>query len=835
MSLLLRLKISLPCLILFFFTSYQTTAQAPKSYNAAELELALKKLNVLGSALYVAAHPDDENTRLIAWLANEKLVNTAYLSVTRGDGGQNLIGPHISEQLGIIRTQELLQARRIDRGRQFFTRANDFGYSKDPEETFNIWDKDKVLADMVWIIRKFRPDVIITRFNEAPGETHGHHTASAILAAEAFDAAGDKTVFPEQLKYVEVWQPEKLFWNTSSWFYEDKEFDTTGLVKIDVGSYNALLGKSYTEIAAESRSMHKSQGFGASGSRGSTIEYLEPLKGATSSNEIYEGINLNWSRLEGGEKIGKLLKEAYQRYDPEQPSAIVPLLLKAETAMTGLSDSHWKKVKLKALKEVIKGCLGLFLEVTATDYVYTAGDSIQLNIEAINRSQVPVTLEKIDFLFTASDTVINSPLKDNESFTVTTKKILPEDLKISQPYWLKQDGTLGMYKVIDQQLIGRPENPPALNTKFNLQISGKSFIYETPVVFKSTDPVAGEQYRPVEITPPVYANIYEQVYVFADDDPKTIQVMVKSGKEHIKGEVSLKLPEGWKAKPASAAVDLEVKGEEAIYKFDVYPPVVQSEGELKAMVHIGEEAYDRSLSLINYDHIPSQIIFPEAKAKIVKLDIRKEGELIGYIMGAGDDIPASLQQIGYKVDILNDDDITPAKLTRYDAVILGVRAYNTMERLRYKQNTLFQYVKEGGTLIVQYNTSHRLVTDNIAPFPLEISRDRVTVEDAPVRMLQPNHPVLNHPNKITDQDFENWVQERGLYFPDEWADEYEAILSSNDPGEAPKNGGLLIAKHGEGYYIYTGYSWFRELPAGVPGAYRLFTNMISIGKEKTNP
>lgn len=827
-------KIRLTLITLFLFVSQWVTAQAPERYNAAELQLALNKLNVLGSVLYIAAHPDDENTRLIAWLANEKLLNTAYLSLTRGDGGQNLIGSHIREKLGIIRTQELLQARRIDGGHQFFTRANDFGYSKHPKETFNIWDRQKVLSDMVWVIRTFRPDVIITRFNQKPGETHGHHTASAILAEEAFKAAADKEKFPEQLQYTDVWQPEKLYWNTSSWFYEEGKFDTTGLVKVDVGAYNALLGESYTEIAARSRSMHKSQGFGASGTRGITFDYLKPLKGSTASEKVLEGLNLDWSRVKGGKEVGTLLKKASESFNPEKPEEIVPLLLQAKAALEQLPDSYWKAVKLKDLKEVLKGCMGLFLEATVPDYAYTPGDSIQLNVEAINRSRTPVTLKKIAYLFLGKDTVVNFGMGNNVPLKFTTESVLPADMAFSQPYWLRDEGTLGMYRVAEQQLIGLPENPPPLQVTFTLEINGHTLAYTVPVVHKYTDPVAGAQYRPVAVTPPVFANISDQVYVFSTAAAKPVQVVVKSGRKEISGEVSLQLPEGWRSRPASRHFDLGTKGAEAVFTFEVYPPKDQHEGVLKAVVRTGAGSYHKSLSIIHYDHFPTQVTFPDAEAKVVKVNLEKKGERIGYIMGAGDNIPASLEQIGYQVHLLNGK-ITPENLARYDAVILGIRAYNTVDRLKYQQDELMEYVRNGGTMIVQYNTSFRLVTENFSPYPLRLSRDRVTVEEAPVRILKPDHPVMNFPNKITPADFEHWVQERGLYFPDEWDDRFVAILSSHDPGEKPRNGGLLVTRYGKGYYIYTGYSWFRELPAGVPGAYRIFTNLISIGKDKANP
>ncbi|MET3542821.1 LmbE family N-acetylglucosaminyl deacetylase [Pontibacter aydingkolensis] len=808
-------------------------AQAPAKPSAAKILQDIKKLNVLGSVLYVAAHPDDENTRLIAYMANEKLYNTGYLSATRGDGGQNLIGPEISENLGIIRTQELLQARRTDGGHQFFTRANDFGYSKDSKETFNIWDKEQVLADMVWVIRKFRPDVMITRFPPDERAGHGQHAASAILAEEAFEVAANPNRFPEQLKYVKVWQPKRLLWNTGVWsFGSQAEFEkfVDQLLKVDVGGYNPLLGKSYGEVAAESRSMHKSQGFGAASSRGTSLEYLQHTKGEKAGKELFEGINTTWARVKGGDKVEKIIQKAIDAYKPTQPATVVPTLIEAKKELAKLPESHWKKVKTEELQEVIKAALGLYLEATAADYSSAPGEAVQVQVEAVNRSAVPVTLKSVRYTFAAKDTTLNKQLQRNEPLKYGISVTLPAAMQASQPYWLRKPGTLGLFAVAEQQQVGKPENDPAAEVAFNLTIAGEPMLFTVPVVYKRTDPVEGEVYRPFVVTPPVFVNVAEKVYMFANGEPKQVQVRVKSGKADVNGMLKLDLPKSWKAEPASVPFNLKAKGAEQNFTFTVHAPQTQQDAVLKAIATVDGKNYSQGLNEINYNHIPAQTTFPEASARIVKLDLKKKGQKVAYIMGAGDDVPVSLQQIGYDVTVLKDENIRLNYLQQFEAIILGVRAYNTVDRLKYHQPTLLEYVKNGGNLIVQYNTNHSLVLPNVGPYPLKLSRDRVTVEEAEVRFLEPNHPVLNTPNKITPKDFEGWVQERGLYFPNEWSKEYTAILSSNDPGEPARNGGLLVAKYGKGHYIYTGYSWFRELPAGVPGAYRLFANMISLGK-----
>ncbi len=814
-------------------TATRIEAQAPHKPNAAEIQLALKKLNVLAGALYIGAHPDDENTGLIAYLSHGALANTAYLSLTRGDGGQNRVGPEMGELLGITRTQELLAARRIDGGRQFFSRAIDFGYSKHPDETFNIWDKEAVLADAVWVIRKFRPDILVTRFPVWPGKTHGHHTASSVIAEEAFAAAGDPERFPEQLEYVEPWQPKRLLWNTSPFFYRNgEEFEKSGLVEVDIGAYNSLLGKSYSEISAESRSMHKSQGFGASSRRGELVSYMRHTMGDKAEKSLFDGVDTSWSRVPGGGEVGVLLERAYKEFDPEAPPKIIPLLLTARRSLMAQDESHWQKVKLKELDKVIAACLGLYLEVSTSDFSAMPGGEVEFHFEAVNRSNIPVTLNGLNLSITNEALEVEEEwLENNVSFSHTVKKSLPINMPISQPYWLQEEGSLGMFTVKNQQLIGLPENPPAVTATFSLDIDGHRADFTRPLVYRWNDPVDGEQYRPFEVVPEVSVNISEKILLFANGQPRRIEVYVVAGKTGgVEGEVHLEMPEGWHSEPLAASFKLTQKGEQATVAFHVYPPSGPSVGQLKAVARVGEKEFTKGLVRIEYDHIPVQTLSPEASARIVRLNLERKGNLIGYIQGAGDEIPGALRQIGYQVEELQDGEMDLENLKRFDAVILGVRAYNTLENIRFYQPDLFRYVEEGGTMIVQYNTNFRLKVDEVAPYSLKLSRDRVAVEEAEVRILKPDHPILNRPNKITAEDFDGWVQERGLYFPSEWDDRFEALLSSNDPGEPSRDGGLLVAAYGKGYYIYTGYSWFRELPAGVPGAFRIFANLISAGK-----
>lgn len=826
---------------IFFILPSLSFAQTPSRYTSADIREGIKQLNVLGSVLYVAAHPDDENTRLISWLVNEKHYRTTYISLTRGDGGQNLIGPELAELLGLIRTQELLAARRIDGGRQMFSRANDFGFSKHPDETLRMWNKDEVLADLVWTIRLLRPDVIINRFDHrSPGRTHGHHTASAMLAVEAFDLAGNPNAYPEQLKYVEIWQPKRLFFNTSWWFYGSQEAfdkaDKTNLIQLDIGAYYPSRGKSNNEIAAESRSQHQCQGMGSDWARGSQAEYLEWLKGdpLAGNSDLFAGVSTDWSRIAGGSDIGKLVQQALSNFDYDNPAASVPALMDIREKILALPEGFWKKTKLEEVENLIQACMGLYLEAVALQSYAAPGQAVWMKWEAINRSGVEARLEKIEFLPTGKDTTLAIALANNQNLSQKTEVALPTNLPYSTPYWLSQPWETGMYTVPDQSLRGLPETPRQVKARFHLTVLGKPLVVTKDIAYKSTDPVKGERYQPFEILPIAFVSIQNPAYVFASSQSKQVVVTVTAGKDQLEGKVRLDLPRGWRCDPPEHPVSIAQKEGTAAFTFNLSPPAEAGAGTFRAVVIAEGQAHQNSLIRIQYDHIPVQTVLREAASQAVRVNLEKAGEKVAYIMGAGDEIPGSLEQIGYQVDLIKPESVQAGQLAGYDAVILGIRIYNTLPKPEFMQKELLRYVENGGTLIVQYNTTwdFNLPAELVGPYPLKISRDRVTVEDAEVRFLQPDHELLHFPNQITAADFEGWVQERGLYFPDTWDEKYQALLSCNDPGEKPRDGGLLVCAYGKGHYIYTGYSWFRQLPAGVPGAYRLFANMISIGKNQ---
>lgn len=808
-------------------------AQPSQQPHAAQIRLKLKKLNFLGSVLYVAAHPDDENTKVITYLANDRLAATAYLSLTRGDGGQNLIGAEIGELLGVIRTQELLAARRIDGGQQFFTRAIDFGFSKSADEAFQVWGKDKVLEDVVKVFRQYQPDVIITRFPPDERAGHGHHTASAVLAGEAFDAAAKADVFPAQVSETGTWQAKRLYTNTGRWWNREINENSPGVISFDVGSYNRLLGKSYSEISALSSSQHKSQGWGRRGERGYQPEFFEFMKGEKAEKDIFEGVVTSWARVKGGERIQPLVDKAIRDFSEEDPAAIVPQLFQIRKEISTLPDGVWKKRKLAETEQLIQDCLGLFIEVTGSHYQASPGEQIKTYIEVVNRSSADVRLLNIQAPALQWDTVYSGALASNKGIQIRSVPALNTSLSYSGPYWLADSHEVGLYNVTKKEYIGMPETPPAVDFTFNVSVAGEPLAVKKPLIYKWVDPVKGELWRPFEIVPPVFLNQTEKVIIFNSAQPKDLTVVIKSSSEKpLQGTLSLELPKGWRSEPASISFELARRDEEQSKTFSVFPSSSESAGTITAVADVNGKKLNQALQLISYDHIPVQTLMPKSEVAAVRLDIKKEGQLIGYIRGAGDEVPAALRNMGYEVWEMKDEEVTPSNLKKTDAVVLGVRALNTNKRIRYFMDDLLAYVHDGGTLVMQYNINADFGKDQFSPFPLKLSRDRVTEENSAVRILKPGHEVLNTPNKITSKDFEGWIQERGLYFPNQWDPAFEAILSMNDKGETPKDGSLLVAKYGQGYYVYTGLSFFRELPEGVSGAYKLFANLVSLGKHK---
>lgn len=792
----------------------------------------MQKLNTLGSVLYIAAHPDDENTRLITYLSKEKKYRTTYLSLTRGDGGQNLIGDEKGDLLGLIRTHELLEARKIDGGEQYFTRAVDFGYSKSPEETSKFWNKDTVLSDIVRIIRKVKPDVIICRF---PGDSkagHGHHSASAILALEAFDAAADSNQFRDQLSTLSPWKSERIFWNT----YNFSSGNTTSedQLKIDVGVFDPLSGVNYGEIASESRTMHKSQGFGSSKSRGERIEYFKLLKGSNATADLLENINTTWDRIDGGKSIGDKIEKSLASFDFTRPSNTISSLIEIYKSLAAIKETdeiskYWKQLKTEECKSLILACSGLFAEAWSEEEYGVPGYPVKLTSDIINRSETMIELVSVIWP-NGTDSLIQKALKTNDLNSFATRQLLNKNTEYTTPYWLKNERTRGWHQIEERSMIGNPENKNSLSVILNVIISGESFALSLPLNCKKIDPVKGELYSTFEILPPVSIQCSDPLIVFTSPgQKKKVNFIISSFVDSIKGELSLSLIEDWKVVLSNPQFTINKKGGTINLQAEITTGSI-SNTQLSAFVRIDDDAFDFQAHRIAYDHIGHRYILRKSNYPMVRMDIKTTGGVIGYIPGAGDEVASCLKQVGYQVEELNEAQLSSKKLSGYKAIITGIRAYNTNDWLIKYHDKLMNYVKGGGNMIVQYNTNSRIgpLNGKLGPYPFNISRSRVTQEDSPVSFANPAHPALNVPNKISPQDFSGWVQERGIYFAEEADKAYQTPLLMNDSNEEPHNGSLIIAPFGKGNFTYTGIVFFRELPAGVPGAYRLITNLIEL-------
>ncbi len=814
-------------------------AQVP-ARDAAELQKQLDRLQTLGSVLYIAAHPDDENTAVLATLSKGRNLRTAYLAINRGGGGQNLIGHELGDSLAAIRTQELLAARRLDGAEQFFTSAVDFGYSKTAEESFRFWNHEKVLGEVVWTIRSFRPDVLLSRFPPDERAGHGHHIASALLAIEAFKAAADPARYPEQLRSgLRPWQATRLLWNHFL-FTDAAPKPAPGSLLLDVGTYDPLLGRAYSELAAESRSQHRSQGFGVLAQRGQREETFERLAGSPATKDLFDGINLTWSRFTGTGKVASLLREARLGFRPEHPAGILRQLLKARRALGALAPKLQAeplvRTKTAELDELIRACAGLWVEAIADRQSAAPGDTLKVEAAVLVRGGGPMVLDALSLeAVTPEGHALlelrkdGNPLVDNQPRKASFTFAVPLKTPLGQPHWLGGPGA--------EAWAGLQESPAPFRLRAQLSRPEGSFEVVVPVRFRFRDPVLGERYQPQVVVPPALVNLADGVQMFAENQAKAVRLRVIAGSAAVSGRVRLRVPSGWLAAPADQAFALTRPGEEKELSFDLTPPPTTQSSELVAEVDLGAGFTPaRSLVKLDYPHIPLQTLLPEARARLERLELKHNGHRIGYIMGAGDDIPQALRRIGYDVELLTDEALAREDLARFDAIVLGIRAFNTRPALRALKERLHAYVAAGGTEVVLYTVNSRfasinaaMVTDAIGPFPFKVGQKRITDETAPVRFLQPDHPVFHVPNEISARDFEGWIQERSLYHAEGWDARYTPLLAMADPGEAEDKGALLVAEHGKGRYVYTGLAFFRQLPDGVPGATRLFANLLALG------
>lgn len=796
---------------------------------AARNRLELERLRVTGSALMIAAHPDDENTALLAWLSRGKKVRTGYLSLTRGEGGQNLIGTEQGDALGLIRTQELLAARGIDGAEQFFSRAIDFGYSKTLEETFDRWGHERTLGDVVWTIRRFRPDVIVLRFSGTSRDGHGHHQASAILGREAFEAAADPKRFPEQLQWVQPWRARRLLWNVFS-FNAAQEREAAALpakIEVDLGEYDPVLGYSYGEIAGMSRSKHRTQAMGAPERRGSMKNFLQVIAGEPANRDVFEGIDLSWNRVAGGKAIGALLDQAAASYRDDHPENSVPMLLKALRAMQGVRDPIAER-KRRDVAESVALCAGVSVDAVAGQYEIRPGEQLKVTATALNRGDLPVTVQEAVYEIDGATALKTGSqaeaLPRNQTRTLSeTSLAVPANHPYSQPYWLVEPPDGASYRVARQELVGLPENPPVFSYRFVLSTGSQSFELTRPVRYRYIEPDRGELVRPVYVVPRISVQAPERVLIFPNSEKRALEIALQGSGT---GDMGLVTPPGWKVQPISANFSLSATAPQTVLRFQVSPLGRESQAAAIAEAKTPEGVFNLEKQEILYPHIPPQILLRRAEIKLVRADIRSLAKTVGYIMGAGDRVPDALRQVGAEVVNLSADDLAYSDLSRFDAIVTGVRAYNVRRDLRANQARLLEYVRNGGTLLVQYNTGAM----ELGPYPLKTSYARVSVENAPVTIEDPKDALLLAPNQITQRDFEGWVQERGLYFASQWDPRYHPLWETHDPGEAPQRGGTLYTRYGKGVFIFSPMSWFRQLPAGVPGAFRIFANLLSAGK-----
>lgn len=780
--------------------------------SAGRLLRDIENLRVVGSVLYVAAHPDDENTALLSWLSNQRGVHTTYLSLTRGDGGQNLVGSEQAELLGVVRTGELLAARAIDGAEQRFTRLRDFGYSKTAEESLALWGHDEALADVVQVIEELRPDVVVTRF-PTHGPTHGHHLASARLALEAFEVA--------------EWKPQRVLRNVSRWSL-GPDADTSAWLAVDIGTWDPLLGRSMGEIAAASRTMHKSQGFGAAPQVGPQIEYFEWMAGAPVGDDLFEGISLGLDRFEGTARLDRALRLAAERFDPRAPHAVIDLLARAHAHLDDLPDPWWRERLRIDLERIMAECAGLWLTARADRPAVSPGGALDLRLQALLRAPADVELRGVRLQ--PGPSVDGAKLRTASPWTTSLSLTVPSDQPLSIPHWLAEPASGTRYTITDPSLRTAADTPASLQVAFDLTIAGRELTLWRPVEYALTDPVHGERRHPVEVLPPATASFDAQALVIPHGRPVTTRLVLRATSEPLDARLQLVAPPGVTVSPDTLDVSL-VPGRERLLEVRLNATPDAEPGFVRAVLDIDGSTTSLREDRIDLPHLPRRTILRPSDLHVAPADVRRGPvQRVGYLPGSGDEVGRVLRRLGYEVEEIDDDRIAAGALDGFDAIVLGVRAWNTRPRLVALRERLDAWVERGGRLIVQYNTNNRLdpFTDDLGPAPLLIGRGRVTDETAAMVPVDPAHPALRHPNRLGPEDFEGWVQERGLYFAQSWDPAWQPVFSVADAGEEPQLGSTLVLRHGDGVVVYTGLSFFRQLPAGVPGAHRLFANLLAL-------
>jgi len=798
----------------------------------------LREFREMGRVLHVAAHPDDEFTQQITYLSRGRHYQTAYLSVTRGDGGQNEIGREFDAELGLARTQELLEARKVDGGRQYFTRALDFGFSKSYLETLDVWDRREVLGDVVRVIRMFRPDVITTAFSPVPGTTHGHHTASAVLALEAFKLAGDPQAYPEHFRDgLTPWQPVRIF--TGAGRGGGTPDPARGLFRLELDGTDEVTGDSFGAISSRSRGRHITQfgfpsGFGGGRGGSGAAAMLQFADGQPAAADIMDGVDTTWARLPGGAAIGADAGRIIEAFQPDNPAASVPGLLALRQRLAALPADLIVDEKRALLDRILQHCLGLTVAARIEQAEVVPGEPFAVDLIATSR--VPVRWVETRYPTNGRTTPAGIELAPNAAAQRRDTTAVPPGTPVSQPYWLREQPGPGMFRVADSKLIGLPENPPAFPVEFVFAVGGQTLVVATEPQHTLARPGKPDRLRRLDVVAPVTLQFPSLVRLFAPGSTRDVTVRLAANRAGSAGTVALDVPAGWSVTPANQPFRLATVGATAEFTFAVTAPASATSDDLRAHVDIDGQRYHTSRAAIDYDHLAYQILQPPARVRAVAVELATRGTRLGYLPGAGDDVAGCLEQMGYTVTTLTGADLTPEKLAGLDAVVIGVRAFNERRDLAAALPGLFAWVEAGGTVVAQYNRPNGLATPQLGPYPLSIAGPapalRVTDETAPITLLEPAHPALTRPNRIGPADWAGWVQERGAYFASEWDRErYVTPLALSDPGEAPLAGALLVARHGRGHYVYTSLAFFRQLPKGVPGAYRLFANLVSLRAE----
>ncbi|MFV0387441.1 MAG: NEW3 domain-containing protein [Pyrinomonadaceae bacterium] len=855
-------------LVTFFGLFQPTNAQVRAIYDrgAAGLGQELNRIATSASVMHIAAHPDDEDSDLLSYLARHDHARTVYLALNRGDGGQNVIGDELFESLGVIRTEELLQARRLDGGEQMFTRVMDYGFSKQRSEAARIWGENLVLGDMVRAIRIFRPLVIISRFAGIPRDGHGQHQLAGYLSPIAFKAAADPNMFPEQLKEgLQPWKALKFY--RSDGFRPDPKDPPT--LTINTGQYDPLLGRTYAEIALEGRSQHKSQEMGTVEYRGKVVSGVKLVdsyvKVPEKESDVFDGINTTltgYAELEGNgaEAYTKemtaaqnAINEAIAKFDQDTPAAILPLLVEGYKHARAAAESTKSPIlkdfaqrKANDFADAVKRASSIVIDALSDVETINPGGSTKVSVKifAPENAKLSVKSVSIDAPSGWKSAKADAPTFDPRDFrrrdeiarsSSYFEVTAPNNAQITMPYWLRNP--VDSHFLYDWSTAGDSKNmpfaPPLLEAKTALTINGETFEYTQPVEYRYADDIRGEIRRELNVVPKVTIGLESDLLIAPKADTASTYNVVITAKNNtpagISGKLKLDLPKGWKSKPDSGNFSLPNSGNSTAVTFDVTIPRTAKIGDypIRAYAEVDGKQFDQEMKVIEYPHIQTHCVYKNAVLNAEVINLKVAPVKVGYIMGSGDKVPDALKRLGVSVTILDKRELSVGDLNRFDTIVVGVRASQVRPDFVANNGRLIDFMKNGGTLIVQYQRND-YVERGLAPYPVEMNGNARTVdENAKVTILDPKATIFNYPNHITDADFNNWVQERHLYSMTGWGKEYKPLLESHDEGEGEIKGGMLEANVGKGKYIFTSYSWFRQLPKGVPGAYRIFANMIS--------